>query len=635
MMFFLATQDPSISPSVRRRTTEMAEEILAQGLKDPNVSDERKYSLGPVLALLGHELSRKDYEACFRDFDGVAEKLSREHMTQIPDTLEHLETSLRMAGLINHGSDGPCSDEALLKALAVAAETAKHNPNVGVTLLAVTAAIAHEQGKSGEVWALPTALEIIADTRTERAAWLLGEIGRLPGMGQLGEHARSLAEDMRKVGVIPRGPTVGEFSHGLVSGLDGAGSQNLSLFFKTEEGGLHSLVLLVNDQVGIKDAFGVFDEATDLEEGIRAQGLTLAPCDVALARELVGDALVRHEKAGRPLPGRFLLYRAFLGQEPIPAQERRPQIGAYMLETVVPGPEIVEGSEELMDHPLYSDLGCVSDEAYEFVSEARRKTGRKAKTSHQILERYTQTVAIKEKHVLAHRLAVNLEVEARAGRAQKPVNRLAARTWLALTENIVPFHEIPYVQALCRQSMSAIKMNLKHGYRNQREANERARALADGRPLEGLPKRPKGGRRCGLCGSDERLTKTECCGNWICDDEDEYVVFSYARNSCHRNHRCYTLCGAHHAEEHGGRWQDCIKCQDGFEAELYVYYGTNEYNFEVLANPPAYEPTSCSRCDRVIRLGYDAYCRTGDDYRCERCSEEELGVLRSLRDRAE
>ena len=48
--------------------------------------------------------------------------------------------------------------------------------------------------------------------------------------------------------------------------------------------------------------------------------------------------------------------------------------------------------------------------------------------------------------------------------------------------------------------------------------------------------------QCGLRGATTNLTKTECCGNWICDDEDQYVLFSYARNSCYRNHDRYTLC---------------------------------------------------------------------------------------------
>ena len=66
-----------------------------------------------------------------------------------------------------------------------------------------------------------------------------------------------------------------------------------------------------------------------------------------------------------------------------------------------------------------------------------------------------------------------------------------------------------------------------------------------------------GGRRCGLCGATKNLTKTECCGNWICDDEDQYVMFTYAHNSCRRNPRRYTLCGGHFREGHEGKWQDC------------------------------------------------------------------------------
>jgi hypothetical protein len=119
-----------------------------------------------------------------------------------------------------------------------------------------------------------------------------------------------------------------------------------------------------------------------------------------------------------------------------------------------------------------------------------------------------------------------------------------------------------------------------------RKQSERRRAKS------AAPKSQSGGApRCGLCGATKNLTKTECCSQWICDDEHKYQLFSFARNSCHRNHRRFTLCGFHHAEEHPGRWQDCPKCRDQIETEMYVYYGTNEYNFEVLQNPPEYEPT--------------------------------------------
>ncbi len=132
------------------------------------------------------------------------------------------------------------------------------------------------------------------------------------------------------------------------------------------------------------------------------------------------------------------------------------------------------------------------------------------------------------------------------------------------------------------------------------------------------PQGPK--PRCGLCGKTTRLTKTECCGQWICDDEDKYVVFSYAHNSCYRNHRRYTLCGHHHAEGHPGRWQDCPTCKADINTEMYVYFGTNEYNFEKLANPPAYEPTKCAQCGKVIVLSEGGYSISRGEYRCEACT---------------
>jgi hypothetical protein len=41
--------------------------------------------------------------------------------------------------------------------------------------------------------------------------------------------------------------------------------------------------------------------------------------------------------------------------------------------------------------------------------------------------------------------------------------------------------------------------------------------------------------RCGLCGKHEQLTRTDCCGQWICDDEDNYgmglgdLIFEHAK----------------------------------------------------------------------------------------------------------
>lgn len=101
-------------------------------------------------------------------------------------------------------------------------------------------------------------------------------------------------------------------------------------------------------------------------------------------------------------------------------------------------------------------------------------------------------------------------------------------------------------------------------------------------------------------------------------------MFSYARDSCYRNHDRYTLCSYHYHEGHSGDWKTCPECRADFDTEMYVYYGTNEYNFEKLENPPEYEPTRCARCNTVIALGTDGYTMVGGDYFCTRCSVIEM-----------
>ncbi len=108
-------------------------------------------------------------------------------------------------------------------------------------------------------------------------------------------------------------------------------------------------------------------------------------------------------------------------------------------------------------------------------------------------------------------------------------------------------------------------------------------------------------------------------------------MFSYARNSCHRNHSRFTLCVFHFNENHPERWQDCPKCRDEIETEMYVYYATNEYNFEVLENPPDYEPTHCNSCGSVIVLADGCYFSSHDGYRCGKCTAAKPSI--SINDR--
>lgn len=98
------------------------------------------------------------------------------------------------------------------------------------------------------------------------------------------------------------------------------------------------------------------------------------------------------------------------------------------------------------------------------------------------------------------------------------------------------------------------------------------------------------------------------------------LMFSYAKNRRSRYHRRYTLCGAHFSEGHDGKWQDWTECREGFEREMVAWYGTNEFNFEKRANPPAFEPTLCARYKSRINLGTDGYTINDNGYWCARCA---------------
>jgi hypothetical protein len=129
---------------------------------------------------------------------------------------------------------------------------------------------------------------------------------------------------------------------------------------------------------------------------------------------------------------------------------------------------------------------------------------------------------------------------------------------------------------------------------------------------------------CGLCGKTENLVKTPCCDNWICDDKRNNAMTSYAQNSCGRNHDHYTICSYHYNEGHEGKWQDCQLCRDSFELEIYTDFATNEYNFDKLINPPSFESTKCSMCNKIIILSEGGYSLSGKEYYCGECTEKDF-----------
>lgn len=56
---------------------------------------------------------------------------------------------------------------------------------------------------------------------------------------------------------------------------------------------------------------------------------------------------------------------------------------------------------------------------------------------------------------------------------------------------------------------------------------------------------------------------------------------------------------------------------------MVAYFGTNEYNFERMPDPPSYEPTKCAKCGSVIVLAEGGYASGAEGYVCASCTAKE------------
>lgn len=137
-------------------------------------------------------------------------------------------------------------------------------------------------------------------------------------------------------------------------------------------------------------------------------------------------------------------------------------------------------------------------------------------------------------------------------------------------------------------------------------------------PAAELARRPLGGgaptargepRACGICSETRAsiLERTECCGEWVCNREDEYVLMSYSRAFCSRSHRRYTRCGFHAEEGHEGDWRACERCASEGARGVVDWHASNGYNFTPGPRPQGMLYTEqCVRCGVRIATGWEA-----------------------------
>ncbi|NQT19952.1 MAG: hypothetical protein HQ592_09620 [Planctomycetes bacterium] len=446
-----------------------AEPVLLEAIRNKALPDARKTAIAGIYHELVGEMHPEELRSCFKDFDSIIRFAVDQVVRTTNGEPEEIEAMLDAADVLLEYDTIPESEDMYM-AFISGIETSKARPEVGTSLLFPTVALAAEFDMAQE--AAIEALATMRETECAQAAWYLSELGRMPAMGNLGRIASGLAEDMAEQGVPQQITLQRTFTHGVVTGVDGSGSRSLCLYFQRPDGQTDVLVMLLNDTAGIKDAWCSYEHEGNLADDFaRAAGLFLAPCTLDFARELLAEAFAIHEENGSPIPGRFCIFRAYLGAEPIRPKRRTSDLAAYKLDTLERSPKLVEGSDELVDYFPYDSMLFASDAAYDYLDQT---VGPGNEPSKKEVETFIREIAPLQKDQLLSRIAMNLEVAARAGQADADLNRLSAGTWLAMTEDVVPFHEVPLVRRMGKVSVDAVLFNLEYGYRNQEEADQAA-----------------------------------------------------------------------------------------------------------------------------------------------------------------
>lgn len=447
--------------------------VIGDALTDRSVGAGRKHMLGTIAMTLDAEADDPRCAEHWVNIQDAIKRVATEAIDALSDDPQAIEHVMEGFGLSEAESSASLSPDEWAGMAMTGVQMGQLRPECGASVLCAVSACAVEAGVDPGPFV--EAIGAFEEHVQPAVAWHLRELSAWPLSGPVGERAAAAVESMRRAGVEPQRTFLPQFSHGCVSMVDGAGSRSLMLFFRTPEGGMDGLALLLNDRIGVKDVWCLYDDSSDLEEAVRDndRNLSYAPCTIELARDLLADAWALHERIGRPVPGRLMPLRIYLGEQPLAPRSRHPDLGAYMIETMVLSLALVKGSEQLIDYAPYGGQWFASDEAYAFVAAHAPKRG-PARLSKKNLRRFIEQVVPSEMPQLLRRMALNLEVESIAGRALQRVNQIAAQTWLAMTEGICNPADVPFIGALAEESAPLIIENLRRGHRNQDDANRAA-----------------------------------------------------------------------------------------------------------------------------------------------------------------
>lgn len=474
MCFAALLTDERLPAEKREKNARLVEPAVRKAIRDKaNVADDDKLILATTMEKAGAPLfsGEDELRACMHDYDAAIESRKRRMASAISDDPAAMTLFLESRGLYSPESGKAPSVNTINAMMSFALTVADDNP-AAVVLAAACLAIRAEQPDLN-IQGVNAIYERMRELKTPRALWCLDTLAEWPGLGAARGKALEEADALRMAGVESEPPSAsGKFVKALISMIDDTGSRSLVLFRRERGGDFDALGLMLNDEIGVKDivtGFGAGEEFKAMFEEM-GQGVALADIGIDLARELLADALARHADTGTAPPGVLFALLPFFGDVKIVPRVREPNLGMYKLDKATPTQALAGDDTALLaDLPLLSHLTPMPEAAYEFCRKYH-KPKRDGSLNPENLDRFIDAVLVPERERLLRRMAVNLEVEALAGRAKRKDNRLVVLLWLGLRENVVPFREHPFVREMAIASSDTVIEDIRRGYTTRKAA---------------------------------------------------------------------------------------------------------------------------------------------------------------------
>src|SRR5437660_4907027 len=371
-------------------------EELEDFVTDPTVSDMAKLSLAPILKELGSEIAD----------EGIVE-----YLNDPATAIQQMQT--RLLEMVRQSEMG--TESILEDVIAMPAERrlafinwlgSSNDPRAASLLIPL---LENQPSKVAQV--IIDALEQLGPVAAYQTIPALNYLIATNSNRQLKQHARAALGRLTMLsalGIEDAAMTKAPLNHlpeyqARVSSIDGSGAQLIMLSWQRSDDRLKGINVLYQDQVGIKDCYGIdemdLDRWNHLADELKEQGLGCFEVPFEYARAVIIEARAVNKRTRHKLPIAYSVWRPFIEVEGIGKKNAKPTSTMIALPDLTPEtialaqlgdelyhlPEFMWMYEPALDLEPYITRYWVISNGFELASERRGRRGKQREQEKQAL----------------------------------------------------------------------------------------------------------------------------------------------------------------------------------------------------------------------------------------------------------